>query len=167
MWWCKSRHPCIRLLGTSAKCILWYKGFTPKRTELSSLQHLYWHHEQAKKREYGDRICGVENGSFTPLVFATTGGMGQEATLFYKYLADSLSEKRNIMYSKTIAWMRCTLSLFPAICIDVHSRQLLTISPSTRYQPQTGCCSCTESRLSSQISQIYCELLLTLYTEIL
>ena len=111
MWWCKSRSPCIRLLGTSAKCILWYKGFTPKCTELSSLQHLYWHHEQAKKREYGDRICGVENGSFTPLVFATTGGMGQEATLFYKYLADSLSEKRNITYSKTIAWMRCTLSL--------------------------------------------------------
>ena len=38
------------------------------------------------------------------------GGIGREATLFYKHLADSLSEKRNIMYSKTIAWMRCTLS---------------------------------------------------------
>ena len=76
----------------------------------SSISSLYRQHEQAKNREYGDRIREVENGSFTPLVFATTGGMGQEATLFYKRLADSLSKKRNITYSKTMAWMRCTLS---------------------------------------------------------
>lgn len=76
----------------------------------SSISSLYRRHEQAKKREYGDRIREVENGSFTPLVFSTTGGMGREATLFYKRLADNLSEKRNIEYSKTMAWMRCTLS---------------------------------------------------------
>ena len=31
---------------------------------------------QAKKREYNERILEVENGSFTPLVFGTNGGMG-------------------------------------------------------------------------------------------
>ena len=66
----------------------------------SSISSLYQHHELAKKREYGDRIREVENSSFTPLVFATTGGMGWEAILLYK----------NTMYSKTMAWIRCTLS---------------------------------------------------------
>ena len=35
---------------------------------------LFRKHELHKKREYGDRIREVENGSFTPLVFSTTGG---------------------------------------------------------------------------------------------
>ena len=71
----------------------------------------YRRHELAKKREYGDRISEVENGSFTPLVFAIIGGMGREATLLYKRLADKISKKKkNTMYSKTMAWIRCTLS---------------------------------------------------------
>jgi hypothetical protein len=37
-------------------------------------------HEQAKKRECGQRIREVECGVFTPLVLSTTGGMGREAT---------------------------------------------------------------------------------------
>ena len=76
----------------------------------SSIPSLYRCHEQTKKREYGDRIREVENGSFTPLVFATTGGMGREATLFYKRLADQISKKSNTTYCKTMAWIRCTLS---------------------------------------------------------
>ena len=35
-----------------------------------------------KKREYADRIREVEQVSFTPLVFVTTGGMGREAVVF-------------------------------------------------------------------------------------
>ena len=77
----------------------------------SIIPTLYGRHEQRKKREYGDRIREVENGSFTPLVFATTGGMGREATLFYKHLADQISKKNNTTYCKTMAWIRCTLSL--------------------------------------------------------
>ena len=76
----------------------------------SSISSLYRRHELAEKREYGDRIREVENGSFTTLVFATTGGMGREATLLYKRLVDKISEKKNAMYSKTMAWIRCTLS---------------------------------------------------------
>ena len=66
----------------------------------SSIPSLYRPHERTKKREYGDRIREVENGSFTPLVFATTGGMGREATLFYKRLADQISKKNNTTYAK-------------------------------------------------------------------
>ena len=41
----------------------------------SNIPSIYRRHEQAKKREYGDRVREVELASFTPLVFATTGGM--------------------------------------------------------------------------------------------
>ena len=76
----------------------------------TSIPTMYRKHEQAKKREYGDRIREVEMASFTPLVFATTGGMGREATAFYKRLADLLANKNNVAYSTTMAWMRCSLS---------------------------------------------------------
>ena len=76
----------------------------------STIPAAYRRHELAKKREYGDRIRQVEMASFTPLVFSTTGGLGREATTFYKRLADLMSTKNNTTYSKTIAWIRCTLT---------------------------------------------------------
>ena len=45
----------------------------------SSIQSLYRRHEQEKKREYGDSVREIEQASFTPLVFATTGGMGRDS----------------------------------------------------------------------------------------
>ena len=84
----------------------------------SSIQSLYRQHELTKRRGYGDRIREIENGSFTSLVFATTGGMGQEATSFYKRLADVIADKENTTYSKTMAWIRCTLS-FSLLCSAV------------------------------------------------
>ena len=52
----------------------------------------------------------MELASFTPLVFATTGGMGREALTFYRRLADLLSRRSAMAYSSTLAWLRCTLS---------------------------------------------------------
>ena len=78
--------------------------------KIPSIPTVFRRHEQAKKREYRDRIREVECASFTPLVFATTGGMGREATAFYKRLADLISTYNNSMYSTTMAWIRCTLS---------------------------------------------------------
>ena len=60
---------------------------------------VYRRHEQAKKQEYGQRIREVECGVFTPLVLSTTGGMGREATTFYKWLADMIAQKRQRHYS--------------------------------------------------------------------
>ena len=65
---------------------------------------------QAKKREYGQRIRDVEHGFFTPLVFSTSGAMGREATIFYKRLADLLSDKQDKAYSLIMGWLRCRLS---------------------------------------------------------
>ena len=47
---------------------------------------IFRQHEQAKKREYNERILEVEHGSFTPLVFGTNGGMGEECSRFVSEL---------------------------------------------------------------------------------
>ena len=78
-----------------------------RSTDLSSV---YRRHEQAKKREYGQRIREVERGVFTPLVFSTTGGMGREASTFYKRLADMIAQKRQHPYPAVMGWLRCRLS---------------------------------------------------------
>ena len=43
----------------------WYKELSPKQ--------IYKLHEDEKKQKYASRIIEVENGTFTPLVFTTTG----------------------------------------------------------------------------------------------
>ena len=52
----------------------------------------------------------MEHGVFTPLVFTSTGGMGWEATVFYRCLADLLATHWGQDYSSTINWLRCRLS---------------------------------------------------------
>ena len=74
------------------------------------LHSLYKCHEQAKKREYGERIRKIERGVFTHLVLSTHGAMGKEATTFYKQLADMLSQKRQQSYTTVMGWLRCRLS---------------------------------------------------------
>ena len=46
--------------------------------------------------------CEVEHGSFIPLVFSSSGGMGKVATTTYKHLAHLLSEKWSSPYSVVI-----------------------------------------------------------------
>ena len=66
--------------------------------------------ERDKKREYDERIREVEQGTFTPLVFTSAGGMAPQATTFYAHLAQQLSEKKQQPKSCVVGWMRCRLS---------------------------------------------------------
>ena len=75
----------------------------------------YRKHEAEKKRKYGQRVRDVENASFTPLVFSTTGGMSKETTVFLKRLASLISSKRNTSYADTIGLIRCRLC-FALLC---------------------------------------------------
>ena len=52
---------------------------------------VYRKHELEKKRAYQQQIQEVEHSSFTSLVLSTTGGMRNEATIFYKRLVSLLS----------------------------------------------------------------------------
>ena len=66
--------------------------------------------ENEKKREYDERIREVEHGTFTPLVFTSSGGMAPLAIKFYSTLAQQLAEKRQQPSSCITAWLRCRLS---------------------------------------------------------
>ena len=105
----------------------------------SSIQSLDRCHEQEKKREYGDRVQEVEHASFTSLVFATTGGIGKEATIFYPRLADLLSCRSKVTYDITLAWLRCTLSFSLLRSATVCIRGSRSISfRSTNASPEVG-----------------------------
>ena len=69
----------------------------------------YRKHKREKKRVYDQRVREVEHSSFTPLIFSATGGMGREATCFYKRLASMLANKWDQPYS-TLWWLRCRLT---------------------------------------------------------
>ena len=66
--------------------------------------------EDETKREYLQRVLDVEMGSFTPLVFGTNGGMGNECQRFLKHLADKIAQKDTEPYSTVIAWLRTQIS---------------------------------------------------------
>ena len=92
-----------------------------------SLSTHYTFHEKVKKRMYEQQICDVEHGSFTPLVFSTTGGMGKAANIFYKRLASQLASKRKQPYHIVMDWMRYHLSFLllrlAILCIrGAHSK---------------------------------------------
>ena len=46
----------------------------------------------------------------TPLVMASTGGLGPAASMTYKRLATLLAVKWNQTYNTTLSWLRCRLS---------------------------------------------------------
>ena len=71
------------------------------------LPSAYRLHERQKQRSYDQRVHEIEHGSFTPLVFTTSGGMGKCASVTR---ASLLSTKQEQNYGATIAWVRCCLS---------------------------------------------------------
>ena len=78
--------------------------------KLQTLSKLYVQHENQKKRHYLNRILQVEKGTFSPLVYTTTGGMGPEATRFLKRVAEKLAAKTRENYSHVINNIRTRIS---------------------------------------------------------
>ena len=74
-----------------------------------SLSSCYRRLEDSKRREYQDRITHVEHGTFSPLIFTTSGGMGPSSSTVYKRLTSLISEKRNDCYSKTLLFICCKI----------------------------------------------------------
>lgn len=67
-------------------------------------------HSQDSARAYEQRVCKVEKGYRTPLVFSTSGGMGRAALVTYKRLASHLATKRELPHSIVMGCLRCRLS---------------------------------------------------------
>ncbi len=60
----------------------------------TNLQQVYRNHEQEKQCAYGERVKEIKGGSFTPLVFSSTGEMGKEASTFFKHIANIISSNQ-------------------------------------------------------------------------
>ena len=75
-----------------------------------STKKIFESHEKEKKRQYNQRVIDVEQGTFTPLVFGTNGGFGEESGRFISKLAEKLSYKMDESYASVITWLRTKLS---------------------------------------------------------
>ena len=73
----------------------------------SSLAQCYHRAELDKRRKYDERIQEVKRGSFSPLVFSSSGGMSPTVTVVYKHIATLISEKRGHPYRHVLYWIRC------------------------------------------------------------
>ena len=69
-------------------------------------QQIYLQHEREKKYTYNHRILEIEKGTFTPLVFSTTGGMGPECTKYHKRIAELVTVKRDEAYADMMNYIR-------------------------------------------------------------
>ena len=74
------------------------------------LEAAHKRNEQEKIRTYEERIQHVDQGSFTPLIFTTSGGMGPRARVFYARLAEIMADKKRQPRSSIVAYLRCRLS---------------------------------------------------------
>ena len=70
------------------------------------LRQVYKIHENEKKRLYARRVLEIEQGTFTPLVFTTTGGMGKECLRYHSRLAELVAIKKGEDYATTMTWIR-------------------------------------------------------------
>ena len=75
-----------------------------------TLEAAHIKNEQDKRRAYEERIINVDQGSFTPLIFTTSGGMGPRAQIFYARLAELMAARKRQPRSSVTAWLRCRLS---------------------------------------------------------
>ena len=81
--------------------------------------------ENAKKKAYNNRILQVEKGTFTPLIFSTTGGMGPECERYHKRVAELISKKRNEEYSDVVSHIRTRLrfALLKSVLIAIRGER--------------------------------------------
>ena len=73
-------------------------------------KQIYKKHENEKKRQYAERVMEIEQGTFTPIVFTTIGGMADECVRYHSRLAELIANKKRESYSSPISWIRAKLS---------------------------------------------------------
>ena len=102
----------IALLGATEGCIFRYKGVSSHVDSYRDLspKQIYRIQQDEKKRKYNSRVTEIEQGTFTPLVFTTTGGMADECLRYHSRLAELLSAKKQESYATAISWVRAKVS---------------------------------------------------------
>ncbi len=87
-----------------------------------TLNDVYRKNEREKKDMYEERVINSEKGSFAPLVFLTTGGMGPECAAIVKRVAGMIANKRDEKYADVMNHIRTKLrfALLKSILIAVR-----------------------------------------------
>ena len=120
-FWVKGEKTFVDILVFDPNAARYFLGYTNQ-----SLKQCYAKNEMEKKRHYNNRVLEVEQGSFTPLVFAINGSMGNECKVLYYRLAELLSIKRKVEKSLVVSWMRTKVSFALTrsmlICLLVQER---------------------------------------------
>ena len=75
----------------------------------TSSRYIYKQNEN-DKRLYTQRVMDVEQGTFTPLVFTTTAGVGEECKRYHNRLAELVVAKKGEDYATTVSWIRSKVS---------------------------------------------------------
>ena len=93
--------------------------------ENKSPKEIYSQHEREKKRAYNDRVLQVEKGTFTPLIFSTTGGMGPECARYHKRIAELIAVKRGEEYSHVVNHVRTRIrfALLKSVLIAIRGER--------------------------------------------
>ena len=122
-----------------------------KRYAKMELTKAYESNEKEKKRLYNERILQVEHGSFTPLVFSATGGMGRECKKFFARLAEMIADKRKTNYNTVMTWMRRTISFSLIRSIGIRLRGSRTMFHSEHLETSVSQDVLMMSEYSSKI----------------
>ena len=112
------------ITGQQVFCDVRVFDLNAQRYRETELKNCYKKNEDEKKKKYNERVLQVENGSFTPLVFSTHGGMGRECKKFYQRLAELIAAKRNITVSMATTYVRTR------ICFSLLRSMLLCLRGS-------------------------------------
>ena len=126
-----------------------FNPFAPTH-RTSTLSQCYKRQKREKRRAYEERVREIEHGSFTPLVFSATGGMGTTAKTAYKRLASLISEKHNQLYSTTLNWKRCRLSFSLIRSAIMCLRGSRSIYHCFIFSGDTLDVACSEGHISTQ-----------------
>ena len=98
------------VFGSPAISLFLCQGLSPNAECYRVLepQQIYRLHENEKKRQYSSRVLDIKDGTFTTLMFTTTGGMGKEFLNYHSRLAELIAIKKGEDFAKTISWIRAT-----------------------------------------------------------
>ena len=77
--------------------------------------------EKEKKRQYAEKVMEIEQGTSTPLVFTTTGGMADECVKHHSRLAKLNPNKKGESYSRAISWIRELKYLSPSYVLRYYA----------------------------------------------
>ena len=93
-----------------------YRDVTPKQ--------IYKTHENEKKRQYAERETEIEQGTFTSLVFTTTGGMVDECVKYHSRLVELIANNKGESYLNTVSWItaKVSFSIVPSTILYMLER---------------------------------------------